>query len=127
MLTPVGPNLLIERVFGWAAWGVLLGLSVHVGAVAEEDPYLSAISRQAKKAEVEGQPILSETDENSVDTEEGLSRKAFEADLATRHKGSYTFYQKLSRRSREEVFQAYRDGASIDEIRQIIMERFLQR
>jgi (p)ppGpp synthase/HD superfamily hydrolase len=106
---------------------MLLILSVHVDAVAEEDPYLSAISREAQKVEVEGQPALGETDENSEETEEGLSLKAFETDLKTRHKGSYTFYQKLPRRSREEVFQEYRDGASIDEIRQKIMERFLQR
>jgi hypothetical protein len=88
---------------------------------------LSAISQEAKKVETDYQPTLSESGETTGMTEDGLSLQAFEEDLKTRHKGSYTFYQKLPRRSREEVFLEYRGGASIDEIRQTIMDRFLHR
>jgi hypothetical protein len=120
-------NALIKKAFEWVAWAVPMTLAFNAGVMAEEDPYLSAISQEAKKLEAEGQPTLSESGSTTGETEEGLNLRAFEEDLKTRHKGSYTFYQKLPLRSREEVFQEYRDGASIDELRQTIMQRFLQR
>ncbi len=120
-------NALFHGVFGWAPWGLLLLLCIGGSALAEEDPYLSAISQEAKKVEAETQPTLAEPSADSGQTEDGLNMQAFEEDLKTRHKGSYTFYKKLPRRSQEEVFQEYHDGASIDEIRQTIMERFLHR
>ncbi len=92
---------------------------------AEEDPYLSAISREAKKVETPTQPAVTETSEPVPQESGGLDLQAFEEDLKARYKGSYTFYQKLPRRSREEVFLEYRNGASIDEIRKKIMDRFL--
>lgn len=121
-------NALIRRAIGWFAEGLLLMLFMSGGLLAEEDPYLSAISQEADKVEADSQTTLSEPGETSGQTEEdGLSLQAFEEDLKTRHKGSYTFYQKLPRRSREEVFQEYRNGASIDELRKTIMDRFLHR
>lgn len=127
MSTLTRSNALIRKAFGRVVWAIPMTLAFNVGVVAEEDPYLSAISQEAKKVEAEGQPTLSESGSAAGETEEGLSLKAFEEDLKTRHKGSYTFYQKLPLRSREEVFEEYRDGASIDELRQTIMQRFLQR
>ncbi|MEW8395104.1 MAG: hypothetical protein AB2707_02980 [Candidatus Thiodiazotropha sp.] len=56
---------------------------------------------------------------------DGPSLQAFEEDLKARYMGSFTFYKKLPRRSREEVFEEYKGGASIDEIRKKIMDRFL--
>ncbi|MEW8026988.1 MAG: hypothetical protein AB2792_04595 [Candidatus Thiodiazotropha sp.] len=92
--------------------------------VAEEDPYLSAISSEAEKVESTETTTGSEADEmgGAVD---GPSLKAFEDDLKASYMGSFTFYKKLSRRSREEVFEEYKGGASIDEIRKKIMDRFL--
>ncbi|MCG8037820.1 MAG: hypothetical protein JAZ19_12385, partial [Candidatus Thiodiazotropha taylori] len=58
-------------------------------------------------------------------TDEGAAQVAFEEDLKSRYLGSYTFYKKLPRRAREEVYEEYKGGASIDEIRQKIMNRFL--
>lgn len=127
MSTLTRSNALIKKAFGRVVWAVPMTLAFNVSVVAEEDPYLSAISQEAKKVEAEGQSTLTESGSPDAESEEGLSLKAFEEDLKTRHKGSYTFYQKLPLRSREEVFQEYRDGASIDELRQTIMQRFLQR
>ncbi|MEW8507601.1 MAG: hypothetical protein AB2598_12940 [Candidatus Thiodiazotropha sp.] len=100
----------------------IMFLSPHyVGA--EEDPYLSAISSEAEKVEP------AETTSNSESVEDGESGgpnlQAFEEDLRARYMGSFTFYKKLPRRSREEVFEEYKGGASIDEIRKKIMDRFL--
>lgn len=106
--------------------GVVLCCAVGGGvACAEDDPYLSAISQEAKKVEAEAQPTLVEPGESGTQTDGGLNLQAFEEDLKAQYKGSYTFYRKLPRRTREEIFLEYRDGASIDEIRKKIMDRFL--
>ncbi|MET0060847.1 MAG: hypothetical protein AB2552_07205 [Candidatus Thiodiazotropha endolucinida] len=91
--------------------------------VAEEDPYLSAISSEAEKVESTETTTGSEVDDEDV--VDGPSLKAFEEDLKASYMGSFTFYKKLPRRSREEVFEEYKGGASIDEIRKKIMDRFL--
>jgi hypothetical protein len=92
---------------------------------AEEDPYLSAISQEAQKVEVETQPTLNGTGEPVSAAEDGLSLQAFEEDLKTRDKGSYAFYLKQPKRRREAAFPEYRGGASINEIREKIMGPFL--
>ncbi|MES9969557.1 MAG: hypothetical protein ABW092_05950 [Candidatus Thiodiazotropha sp.] len=92
-------------------------------SIAEEDPYLSAISIEAEKVESTETTSKSEVDETG--TVEGPSLQAFEDDLRASYMGSFTFYKKLPRRSREEVFEEYKGGASIDEIRKKIMDRFL--
>lgn len=93
--------------------------------VAEEDPYLSAISSEAEK--VESSKAATSSEDEAADADIGPSMKAFEDDLKASYMGSYTFYQRLPRRSREEVFEEYKGGASIDEIRRKIMDRFLNR
>ncbi|MEW8010867.1 MAG: hypothetical protein AB2766_08455 [Candidatus Thiodiazotropha endolucinida] len=91
--------------------------------VAEEDPYLSAISSEAEK--VESTKVTTGSEVDDEDVVDGPSLKAFEEDLKASYMGSFTFYKKLPRRSREEVFEEYKGGASIDEIRKKIMDRFL--
>ena len=116
-------NLLICRIFGQLTVAMVLLAVSALCAVAEEDPYLSAISQEAEKVETPSSPAPTEA--GGPAAQDGLNLQSFEEDLKARYKGSYTFYQKLPRRSREEVFQEYRDGASIDEIRKKIMDRFL--
>ncbi|HHI76459.1 MAG TPA: hypothetical protein ENJ94_04720 [Gammaproteobacteria bacterium] len=53
-------------------------------------------------------------------------RAAFEALLKKRYFGTYGFYRKLPERSREEIFEDYRQGADIGEIRRKIVSRLLQ-
>jgi hypothetical protein len=119
------PNMLINQLFGRGPLALLLMATVSFFATAEEDPYLSALSKEAQKVEVEGKTTQSESDEAAVSEDGYLDLQMFEEDLKARYKGSYTFYQRLPRRTREEVFVEYRDGASIDEIRKKIMDRFL--
>jgi hypothetical protein len=102
----------------------MVGLLTQAAA-AEEDDYLSEISAEAKKIDAK----LSTAGERQQN-QDGLTGKsaaqvAFEEDLKSRYMGSYTFYRKLPRRAREEVYEEYKGGASIDEIRQKIMNRFL--
>ncbi len=118
-------DALIPRCFGRALGAILLLLVCVTGTCAAEDDYLSTLSREAEKVEADVQPTVTETGEPAAPTESGLNLQAFEEDLKARYKGSYTFYQKLPKRTREEVFLEYRDGASMDEIRKKIMDRFL--
>ncbi|MES9852595.1 MAG: hypothetical protein ABW170_12285 [Candidatus Thiodiazotropha sp. L084R] len=94
-------------------------------SIADDDAYLSEISIEAQKVDSE-LPTKEEATLNSeAGSDEDTARQAFEEDLKSRYMGSYTFYQKLPRRAREEVFEEYIGGASIDEIRKKIMNRFL--
>ena len=93
-------------------------------SVADEDAYLSQISSEAKKIDAE-LPAAEQPAQDSQVSVEAAAQQAFEEDLKARYMGSYTFYQKLPGRAREEVYEEYRDGASIDEIRKKIMSRFL--
>jgi hypothetical protein len=102
--------LLKNKIFTLFAMLVFMHFSV-----ADEDAYLSAISSEAEKVESTETPSTAETGDHRV--AEGPSLKAFEGDLKASYMGSFTFYKKLPRRSREEVFEEYKGGASIDEIR----------
>lgn len=122
-----GHNLLAYNRFLRPILGVVLAVVACGGALAEEDPYLSAITREASKVDGGPEATLENVDSPSVSEDGGLSISAFEEDLQTRYKGSYIFYEKLPRRTREEIFEEYRQGASIGEIRRKIMDRFLNR
>jgi hypothetical protein len=118
-------NLLIYNIFRRCLWAFLLVALSCAGAWAEEDPYLSILSQEAKKVDGMSQSTPNGSEGPAVQEYGGLSTQAFEEDLRERYKGSYIFYQKLPTRTKEEIFQEYRDGASFDEIRQKIMDRFL--
>ncbi|MCU7852552.1 MAG: hypothetical protein KZQ80_10100 [Candidatus Thiodiazotropha sp. (ex Monitilora ramsayi)] len=107
------------------SWIFMSTAILPMNVVAEEDPYLSAISSEASKVDSTEQPTLDTPDVQPTKDDGGLDLQAFEEDLKASYQGSYTFYQKLPRRTREEVFQVYSDGASIDEVRKMIMDRFL--
>jgi hypothetical protein len=49
----------------------------------------------------------------------------FEQELQARYRGTYLFYKKLPPKSQEEVLLEYQQGASIEDVRKTIMNRFL--
>ncbi|MCU7929179.1 MAG: hypothetical protein KZQ90_00115 [Candidatus Thiodiazotropha sp. (ex Codakia rugifera)] len=105
---------------------VLLAMCLAAQLIAaDEDPYLSAISSEAAKVEATAPELDSDEVNATESATEGPSVHAFEDDLKTRYMGTFTFYKRLPRRAREEIFEEYKDGASIDEIRKKIMDRFL--
>jgi hypothetical protein len=126
MPTGIDPlNPLFFNGIGGLIIALILCAIANVSEAAEDDPYLSAISSEAAKVDGTAQPTLEKDDPQAISGQEGPSIEAFEEDLKSRYRGSYTFYEKLPRRTREEVFGEYRDGATIDEIRKKIMDRFL--
>ena len=91
------------------------------GGALGDDSYLDAIQVEAQKLdESAAQP--SQPDAGDADAS---PQGAFEQELETRYRGSYLFYKKLPAKSQEEVFLEYSGGASIDEVRKTIMNRFL--
>lgn len=108
-----------------------LGLAVLVAAAGLgprdtiADDYLDAIQGEATKLSEEPSSAEAET----AETAETASvpddpQAAFEQELKGRYRGSYLFYRKLPVKSQQEVFDAYEQGASIKEVRRIILDRF---
>lgn len=54
-----------------------------------------------------------------------VSGDRFETLLRQEHVGTYSFYRKLPGRGREEVFVDYRNGASMEALREKVVNRYL--
>jgi len=62
-------------------------------------------------------------DTTSIDAQ----RNAFDTYMKAKHKGTYAFYRKLPEHSREEIFKAFVNGASMTEIRHMVIDRKMNR
>jgi len=118
-------NLLFKKGLCRIYLVVALSVAASVGANAEEDPYLSLLSREASKLDGAAPQTGEQAGSQPAAADGGPGIEAFEEDLKTRYRGTYAFYLKLPRRMREEVYDEYRGGASIGEIRNKVMNRFL--
>ncbi|WP_428622818.1 hypothetical protein [Sedimenticola sp.] len=98
-------------------FGFVISFSVMA---AGEDDYLSALHQEAGK--VDGGAV-GETEASGG----RLSRAYFERELKEKYAGSAVFYGKLAPGSQEEIYQEYKSGATISELRKKIMDRFLHR
>lgn len=102
----------------WLGWlGVML---VCLPPIAGGDSYLDAIELEAGARDGDDIAEAGGGDSKSEDP-----RAAFELDLERRYRGSYLFYKKLPAKSQEEVFREFEGGASIEDVRKTIMNRFL--
>lgn len=108
------------------AFGVALGVLVAVAGLASgttlADDYLDAIEGEAAKLSEDPAVSKEKTSEDAPSTDD--PRAAFEKELKDRYRGSYLFYEQLPLRSRQEVFEAHEQGASVKEVRRIILNRF---
>lgn len=50
---------------------------------------------------------------------------SFEQEFEASYRGTYLFYKKLPAKSKEEVFLEHQQGASIEDVRKTIMNRYL--
>lgn len=93
---------------------------------AADDPYLQLLNEEATKVEARSTDKGSDGGEGPADGERpSASRERFEALLEEQHVGTYSFYRKLPERSRQEIFLDYRNGASMDALREKIVDRYL--
>ena len=122
-----------KQVFFFLFAGIsLLGWSLPA---LSADDYLSELDAEVKK--VEARTIDGETGRDVVEApaeaapveptaNTGVSRADFERQLREHYLGTFGFYKKLPERSREEVFEEYRRGADMGQLRKKIIDRLLQ-
>ena len=97
------------------------------------DEYDDALAAEARKVEArsidteKGESVVEALPQAAGDAGDSPSRDRFEALLRQRYAGTFTFYKKLPERSREEIFEEYRKGASMTVVRKKIIDRLLQR
>lgn len=117
---------------------LLIGVASQPYA-SEEDDYLKAIEMETEKVESSAGSAApgrrakgpGTANDKAVRGNGGLSpglpQDEFERQLAASYAGSGLFYRKLARSEQEEIYEEYMGGATIDQIRQKIMDRFLNR
>ena len=98
---------------------------------AADDPYLQMLDEEVTKVE----PVSTDTGEDESARSTGNprrgeakpvpSRSRFEALLRQQHVGTYSFYRRLPERSREEIFVHYGNGASMEALREKVIDRYL--
>ena len=106
---------------GWRAWPALSGcllLALSLTGFAADDDYLKQITSEATK-------VGASKAAGPAPAAAAADVKAFEEELKTRYRGSFLFFEKLPPASREEIVLEYQKGASIEDIRNKIMSRFL--
>ena len=97
-------------------------IAVAVSArTASADAYLDMLEAEATKVEAPANP--SGAGEAGAETDIGI----FEDELKRHYSGTYAFYQKLPRRTQEEIYGEYSQGASIVDIRDKIYDRYLNK
>ena len=99
---------------------------------AETDPYLQLLAEEVTK--VEESPIETVRVQEDAAPPARLvaqsarpvpSRKRFEELLREQHVGTYSFYSRLPERSRAEIFVDYGNGASMEALREKVVDRYL--
>lgn len=96
-----------------------------------DDPYLQLLDKEVTKVEsnstdISGDGAASTSgDERRQDVQPAPSREHFEALLRQQHVGTYSFYRRLPERNREEIFLDYGRGASMEALREKIIDRYL--
>ena len=101
-------------------------------AQAVEDTYLELLDQEVTKVEPSATDTSGDVPGGSRQGEgtpaaapPASSRAHFEAQMRRQQVGTYSFYSRLPERSREEIFLDYSSGASMDALREKIIDRYL--
>ncbi len=119
----------VRQQLACCAW---LFCALAVAPCLAADPYLDMLEQEATKVE---RPSSDTSDNGNVVTDARAdprpaalpSRERFEALLRRQHVGTYSFYSKLPESRREEIFLDYGNGASMEALREKIIDRYLHR
>lgn len=121
----------LSGCFGRIASAVLFVGMTSLAAHAADDAYLQLLDEEVTKVE----SVSTDTDGDDAGrsaeagevgrTQAATSRERFESLLRKQHVGTYSFYRRLPERSREEIFIDYANGASMETVREKVVDRFL--
>ncbi len=117
----LGKLLAIAACFAMSA-GNCLALS--------EEEYLKYIDAEASKlSEPSTSPVLRSDGVESLEAKDAaqLTQKEFERLLKAKAKGTYSFYESLVEKDKAEVYKSYVGGASMQQIRRMIINRKMNR
>ena len=110
---------------------VVLTGTLSSSAFAAGDPYLEMLDEEVTKVEAAPTDTADDGAASSVNADSAQpaqrmpSQKQFETLLTQQQVGTYSFYRRLPERSRQEVFADYSGGASMEMLREKIIERYL--
>ena len=108
----------------------VLACAFSTSGFTADDDYLKSLEAESSKIKTapgSAQPAVDGGDNAQDDTLTDAQRAEFESYLEEHQKGTFAFYRKLPERSREEVFKSFVDGASMDEIRRLVIDRKMNR
>jgi hypothetical protein len=113
-----------RRFVATSGLGVLATLVAFTMAPrASADAYTEAIKGEAQRIDARpGAPKPGAA--GSPAAPQDAEAAAFERELEQRYRGTYLFYKQLPVRNQEEVLQAHRGGASFENIRKMVMDRY---
>jgi hypothetical protein len=109
----------------------VLFVAAPSATLATGDGYLQMLDEEVAKVEaaptdtaVDG-GVSSASADPARFAQPAPSQESFEALLKRQQLGTYSFYRRLPERSRKEIFADYSDGASIEMLREKIIDRYL--
>ena len=105
-------RVVVACVAGW----LVTSSQAHA---ADEMDYLQMLNQEATK--VEAPTTAAPADTGAAGTDIAV----FEDELKRHYSGTFAFYQKLPRRTQTEIYDEYAQGASIEDIRDQIYDRYL--
>ena len=109
---------------------ILAGLLVMsaTSPLAAQDDYLRALESEATKiAPAEEVPAQPAAVTQVPAAGAGVTREQFESLLQDKYRGTYVFYRQLQPHTQEEIFAEFEGGVPIAELRDKIVDRYLQR
>ncbi len=107
-----------------------LAISVGNCLALSEEEYLKYIDAEASKL---SEPATARAPDSSpgknLEAKDAsqLSQKEFERLLKAKAKGTYSFYESLVEKDKAEVYKSYVKGASMGQIRRMIINRKMNR
>jgi len=121
----------LYRCFSHMAGAVLFVSTMLPVSHSADDGYLHQLDEEVTKVE----SISTDTVGDDVarpakagakgQAQAAPSRERFETQLRQQHVGTYSFYRRLPERSREEIFVDYANGASMEALREKVVDRYL--
>jgi len=108
-----------------------VALVAFASSTLAQDDYLKALEAEASKlspgATAQGGESAGNNPASTATAGQGVTFEQFETLLQDNYRGTYVFYKELPSHTREEMFVEYQRGVSIRDLRDKIMDRYLQR